>query len=61
MGGDERRLLRVSTGVNGIKTPSGSFYSPTALLARREAIAADGSGEFGGAERRRSWCTITKS
>lgn len=45
MGGDGRRLLRVSTWVNGTRTASGSFHIPTALLARREAIAADESGE----------------
>ena len=39
MGGDGRRLLRVSNGVNGIAPSSDSCYSPTALLARREAIA----------------------
>lgn len=46
LGGDERRLLRVSNRVNGIKTASASFYVPTALLARREAIATD--EEWGG-------------
>lgn len=49
MGGDGRRLLRVSGGSNGIKILSLSCYSPTALLAIREAIAADESGELGGA------------
>jgi hypothetical protein len=38
MGGDGRRLLRVSTGVNGIGYSSARCYSPTALLARREAM-----------------------
>jgi hypothetical protein len=45
MGGDGRRLLRVSTRANGIRSAPGSLYIPTALLARREAIAADESGE----------------
>ena len=45
MGGDGRRLLRVSTRVNGTRTASESFHIPTALLAKREAIAADESGE----------------
>jgi hypothetical protein len=39
MGGDGRRLLWVSTGVNGIAESSDGCYSPTALLARREAMA----------------------
>jgi hypothetical protein len=30
---------------NGIEKASSSCYIPTALLARREAIAADESGE----------------
>lgn len=46
MGGDGRRLLRVSMGVNGTQNASRSLYSPTALLARREAIAADEGGEL---------------
>ena len=41
--------MRVSMGVNGIAKPSASLYVPTALLARREAIAGDESGEVGGA------------
>lgn len=49
MGGDGRRLVRVSMRVNGIKTASGSLHVLTALLTRREAIAADESGELGGA------------
>lgn len=45
MGGDGRRLLRVSRRLNGTKTGSGSLYVLTALLAKREAIAVDESGE----------------
>lgn len=46
MGGVGRRLLRMSTWVNGIRISSWSFYSPTALLARRDAMSGDGSGEL---------------
>lgn len=45
MGGDGRRLLHVSWAANGIAIASGSLYVPTALLARRDAIAVDESGE----------------
>lgn len=45
MGGDGRRLLPVSMAANGVAIASGSLYVPTALLARRDAIAVDESGE----------------
>jgi hypothetical protein len=38
MGGDGRRLLRVSMRANGV---ADGVYVPTALLARREAIVGD--------------------
>jgi hypothetical protein len=47
MGGDGRRLLRVSKRVNGIAYALGGVYVPAALLARREAIAGDEGAEFG--------------
>lgn len=47
MGGDGRRLLRVSMRVNGIGYALEGVYILAALLARREAIAGDERAEFG--------------
>jgi hypothetical protein len=41
-----RRLLRVSNWANGIGIALERLDLPTALLARRDAIAEDGSGEI---------------